>query len=166
MDFYIILPVKRSRPSEFESFMRTFFEPTFLLRTDVPSSNLIVIPFGEEKTPALSSQTPSSNDIVHWYRATYPGSKFVILENAASNAKDALQQAYAKGIMYAYEELKEDKIKLKRSVVILTDVNISLTHDVLKSCVFRTGVPSQGYAYSSYYRNNVIFVGIVCCYFN
>ncbi|CAK8690721.1 unnamed protein product [Clavelina lepadiformis] len=153
VDFYIILPVKRSRPSEFESFMRTFFEPTFLLRTDVPSSNLIVIPFGEEKTPALSSQTPSSNDIVHWYRATYPGSKFVILENAASNAKDALQQAYAKGIMYAYEELKEDKIKLKRSVVILTDVNISLTHDVLKSCVFRTGVPSQGYAYSSYYSN-------------
>lgn len=132
---------------QLESFMKNYYEPTFLSRPGLVSATLVVVPVGElngEEAPS----SPSIEDVVNWYKIKYRDLRLDLLSAEADDADESsewrMQRSFARGVLRA-EQLHKSSPGCSKAnaLLLLTLTNFSLSFDAYKSCALRGGKLSQ-----------------------
>ena len=142
---FVIVAVSSSKSAEFETFMRHFYEPVFLIKERLMQARLIVVVTDHHTDSNIIqnwSLSPSVDEILSQYRDKYPGAVLEVLprfESQGHNAQFSMQLGFAKGILHVQANLKTAKTFNSKDVsVLLTTTNITLSPDVANVCSLRT----------------------------
>ena len=126
--------------------MQNYYEPLFIIG-EPPSLLKLLVAVVEDQQSDLKSQSPSTKEIVSWYRDKYPEANLEILPNVDKNFTGrnlSIDSIYARGIVYINQLLTDSNAK-QSAVVLLTTTSVRFSRSSIENCILRTFSTSNSF---------------------
>ena len=145
----VVFPSLISKSSEFETFMRNFYEPVLLAGGRSSLARLVVVFVDHVTDSPLEnwSLKPQVHEVLKIYHTRYPDTVLTALPPSKMkfrNQAAAVEYGYARGV--AHVKKLTNLHGLDDQVVLLTSTNFTLSPDVVRNCYLKT--------HSHFYHNN------------
>ena len=139
---FVIVYVSPANPTEFEIFMRNFYEPLFLAKKDFRSRLIAIYSKETSRTIRKWSLSPPVEEVIKSYRVRYPGTVFEIIPPIIMDGEVGKTDPYigfAQGVLHVEKSLRSMGIDdFTKSVVLFTTTNITLSRSIVQTCYLRT----------------------------
>ena len=131
--FYVILFTSDESVSQFEAFMRNYFEPVFLSGNTAGSLKLVIV-----VAPGRTEPSPTTQEVASWYRDKHPGLDVEVLPAGGERPPvGAVDEAYAHGVMHVSRMLQHEDAQ-QHATILLTTTQVYFGQHSLRTCILRT----------------------------